>query len=291
MTDLPVSVPPCFSTKLFIIHQDFLNAYQIFEEQFAILPENNRENSNLDAYREIIDDALKALACISNAFSPQSISVEADIKKNVKTAEDALEKATLNCYKYYLAAIKVDIDLVYKNAQTEPCLKDMSYDTFRIGYGDFKSLWHQARNLERQADDPLHAYLSATTAGARLKNTIDFSILKDILIEQDQEPDRLITIGNQVFGQQIIDSHQEISKSQLSEGVIKIEDSQLSDFKIAARIKMFQKDNTQKFIGVTVFLLTATCTAFLNWLLPKVFQATLNNTTASIIQNMTIQKP
>jgi len=291
MTDLLISVPPCFHTKLFIIHQDFLNAYQTFEEQFAILPENNRENSNLDAYREIIDDALKALACISNTFNPQSSSGESYIKTNVKNAEDALKKATLNCYKYSLAAIKVDIDLVYKNAQTEPCLKDMPYDAFRISYEDFKSLWYQARSLERQADDSLQAYLTATTAGARLRSAIDFSILDDILNEQDQEPDRSITIGNQIFGQQIIDNHQEINKSQVSRGDIKVEDSQIGDANVFTTVKTFQKDHPSLFIAIAIFLLTATSTAFLNWFLPKIFQATLNNTTTSIIQNMTAHTP
>lgn len=186
MTDLPNSVPPCFRAKFFVIYQDFSKAYQMFEEQYAILPESNRKNINLDVYIKIIDDTLQALACISNTFNPQICSVEPDIKSNVKTAEEALKRATLNCYKYSLAAINVDVELIYKKPKTASCLKDMSYADFRKGYEDFMSSWRQARNLELQAGDPLQAYITATTTGARLKNAINLSILEGILIEQEE---------------------------------------------------------------------------------------------------------
>jgi hypothetical protein len=119
----------------------------------------------------------------------------------------------------------------------------------------------------------------ARPAGARLRSAIDFSILDDILNEQNQEPDMSITIGNQIFGQQIIDNHQEINKSQIG------------DANIFTTAKTFHKDHPSLFIAIAVFLLTATSTAFINWFLPKIFQAALNNTTTAIIQNITAHKP
>ena len=177
-----VLIPPCFRTKLFNINQNFLNSFNIFEDQFEILPQSEHPNDNLDVYREIMDDSLKALTCISNTFQPNIASE--DLRRNIEAAEDCLKKATLSCYKHSIAAFKVDLDAVYYDTQTSPCLIDISHNDFRLDYQTFRSTWLHARELDRKNEDAIPAYTEATLKGIKLKKLIDLPTLEDIMKEK-----------------------------------------------------------------------------------------------------------